>query len=206
MDGVLLESEEYINRAGVMLFREKGYEVEPGDFIPFTGMGENRYLGGVAEKYGIPFDVIEDKRRAYEIYRSMVRGKLHPLPGVVHFIEKCREKELKIAVATSADYVKMQINLSEIELPESVFDATVNGLDIENLKPSPDIFLKAAERIGVLPENCLVVEDAVSGIKAGKAAGAKVLAVTTTFSRDQLVKADWLVNDLSDVPEEVLLW
>jgi beta-phosphoglucomutase len=56
MDGVLVESEQYINKAGVEMFREKGYVVDPADFLEFTGMGENRYLGGVAEKYAIPFD------------------------------------------------------------------------------------------------------------------------------------------------------
>src|SRR6056297_3402538 len=167
MDGVLLESEEYINRAGVLMFREKGFEVRPEDFLPFTGMGEDRYLGGVAEKYNIPFDVVQDKRRTYEIYGELVHNNIDPLPGVLDFIEKCKSKGLRIAVATSADLVKMEINLKEINLPVSTFDATVNGLEIEHKKPSPDIFLKAAERTGTDPSACLVVEDAVSGVKAG---------------------------------------
>ena len=52
MDGVLLDSEEFITRAGILMFKEKGFEVKESDFKPFTGMGENRFLGGVAEKYG----------------------------------------------------------------------------------------------------------------------------------------------------------
>ena len=109
MDGVLLDSEEYINRAGVELFREKGYTVSPEDFIPFTGMGEDRYLGGVAEKYGIPFSVHTDKPRAYAIYADLVHGKLEPLPGVIEFIDRCRKAGLRLAVATSADRIKMEI-------------------------------------------------------------------------------------------------
>lgn len=206
MDGVLLESEQYINRAGVLMFREKGYEVDPDDFLEFTGMGENRYLGGVAEKNSIPFDLQKDKARTYEIYEELVRGKIAPLPGVVEFIEKCKRKGLKIAVATSADLTKMMINLKEISLPVDTFDATVNGLEIERKKPAPDIFLKAAERLGVNPENCLVVEDAVSGVAAGKAAGAKVLALTTTFSAKELSAADWIAGDLADTDDAVLNW
>jgi len=61
MDGVLVESEKFINQAGVKMFQEKGFEVKPDDFLPFTGMGENRYLGGVAEKHNIPFDVEREK-------------------------------------------------------------------------------------------------------------------------------------------------
>jgi beta-phosphoglucomutase len=206
MDGVLLESEEYINRAGVMMFREKGFEVQPEDFLPFTGMGEDRYLGGVAEKYNIPFDVMADKRRTYEIYAELVRNNIDPLPGVFDFIEKCRSKGLKIAVATSADLVKMEINLKEIDLPVSTFDATINGLEIQNKKPSPDIFIKAAERIATDPSACLVVEDAISGVEAGKSAGARVLALTTTFSAKELSRADWIAKDLSEAPTEALNW
>lgn len=206
MDGVLVESEEYINRAGVELFKEKGFEVDPDAFLPFTGMGENRYLGGVAEKYQIPFDLKTDKARAYEIYAELVKGNLEPLPGVKDFIGKCRSLGLKIAIATSADLTKMKINLEEIHLPADTFDAAVNGLEIKNLKPAPDIFLTAAKRIGVDPVNCLVVEDAVSGVKAGKSAGARVLAVTTTFSKEELSLADWTCRNLADAPEEALLW
>lgn len=206
MDGVLVESEKYINQAGVEMFREKGFEVDPDDFLPFTGMGENRYLGGVAEKHNIPFDVETDKKRTYEFYDALVRAKLKPLPGVLEFIEKCKEKGLKIAVATSADKVKMEINLREIKIPAITFDATVNGLEIENKKPSPDIFLKAADRLGVDPKNCLVVEDAVSGVEAGKAAGAKVLGLTTTFTPEDLFLADWIAKDLSEASDEVLDW
>ena len=92
MDGVLLDSEEYITRAGIMMFREKGFDVHESDFKPFTGMGENRFLGGVAEKYRISFDLEKDKARAYAIYEEITRGKLVPLKGVREFIEKCRQK------------------------------------------------------------------------------------------------------------------
>lgn len=206
MDGVLLRSEKFINQAGVEMFREKGYNVDPQDFLEFTGMGENKYLGGVAEKNDIPFDLEKDKARTYEIYHELVRGQISPLPGVTEFIGNCKLKGLKIALATSADRVKMEINLKEIGLPVDTFDASVNGLEIENKKPAPDIFLKAASRLGVDPHNCLVVEDAVSGVAAGKAAGSKVLALTTTFSREQLNEADWISKDLSEAPGAALEW
>ncbi|MDF1571420.1 MAG: HAD-IA family hydrolase [Bacteroidales bacterium] len=206
MDGVLLESERFINEAGVLMFREKGYEVDPDDFLEFTGMGEDRYLGGVAEKNDIPFDREKDKARTYEIYGSLVMNNIDPLPGVRNFIHKCKTMGLKIAVATSADHVKMMINLKEIDIPVATFDATVNGLEIEHKKPAPDIFLKAAAKLDVDPKHCLVVEDAVSGVKAAKAAGARVLALTTTFSKEELSEADWIAKNLARAPAEVLLW
>ncbi len=206
MDGVLLDSEEYICRAGILMFQEKGYEVSPDDFLEFTGMGENRYLGGVAEKHGIPFELERDKARCYAIYGDLVEGRLKPLDGVLEFIEKCQSRGLKMAVASSADPTKVYINLEEIGIPPSTFGSVVTGLDIERKKPSPDIFLKAAENLAVRVSDCLVIEDAVSGVTAGKAAGARVLALTTSFSAQELSAADWIAPLLSEVGDEVLDW
>ena len=206
MDGVLVDSEAYICRAGMNMFAEKGYPVSAGDFLPFTGMGENRYLGGVAEKHGIPFDLEKDKARTYEIYADLVRGKLSPLDGVHEFIAKCVDRGLKIAVASSADPVKVNINLEEIGLNRAMFQAVVTGLDIEHKKPAPDIFLKAANLVGADPRRCLVVEDAISGVAAGKAAGTKVLALTTAFSSGELSEADWITSTLATAGDEVLEW
>jgi len=206
MDGVLLDSEEYICRAAIMMFREKGHEAAPDDFLEFTGMGENRYLGGVAQKHGIPFELEKDKARTYEIYGDIVAGRLRPFDGVVDFIEKCQSRGLKLAVASSADPPKVSINLEEIGIPASTFGSVVTGLDIEHKKPSPDIFLKAAANLGVDASDCLVIEDAVSGVAAGKAAGARVLALTTSFSAEELAGADWIAALLTNAGDEVLNW
>ena len=206
MDGVLVDSEAYICQAGINMFAEKGYPVLAEDFLPFTGMGENRYLGGVAEKHKIPFELEKDKARTYEIYADLVRGKLSPLGGVHDFIAKCRKRGLKMAVASSADPVKVNINLEEIGLKKELFLAVVTGLDIEHKKPAPDIFLKAAKLVGADPQRCLVVEDAISGVTAGKAAGARVLALTTAFSPDELSEADWISSTLATAGDEVLEW
>jgi len=202
MDGVLLDSEEYICRAGVEMFKEKGYQVAPGDFLEFTGMGENRYLGGVAEKHRIPFELEKDKARTYEIYAMLVKGKLSLLPGAREFIILCLDRGLKIALASSADRIKIEINLAETGLPQETFQSIVSGLDIEHKKPAPDIFLKAAKNLGVNPKECLVVEDAISGVAAGKAAGAKVLALTTSFTADDLSHADWIMGTLADAVKD----
>jgi HAD superfamily hydrolase (TIGR01509 family) len=142
----------------------------------------------------------------YEIYRDLVRGQLSPFPGVKQFIARCLELGLKIALASSADRVKIDINLAEIGIPGSTFHAIVNGLDIEHKKPAPDIFLKSAELLGVPPGDCLVVEDAVSGVEAGKAAGARVLALTTSFTADELSGADWIAGSLAKADPQVLRW
>jgi len=207
MDGVLCDSEPFICEAAVRMFAERhGLTVRREDFIPFVGAGENRYLGGVAEKYGVRLDLEPDKRRTYEIYLEIIRGRLGPLAGVREFLAECRCLGMKAVVATSADEVKMRGNLREIGLPPEMFDVTVNGLEVVHKKPHPEIFLLAIRRLGLPPEVCLVVEDAPNGIVAGKAAGARCLGLTTSFSAEQLLAAgaDWTAPHLARVPDEVL--
>lgn len=203
MDGVLVDSEPFIKEAGVRMFAEKGFTVRPDDFLPFVGTGEDHFLGGVAEKYGLAFDLERDKARTYEIYLELIRGRLRALPGVSSFLGQCRARHLKVAVASSADAVKVEGNLHEIGLPPDRFDAIVNGSQVERKKPAPDIFLTAARRLGLPPESCLIVEDAVAGVAAAKAAGARCLALTTSFPADRLRAADWIAADLAHVPPDV---
>jgi len=207
MDGVLCDSEPFICAAACEMFRRRyRLTVQPEDFAPFVGAGENRYLGGVAEKYGVTLDIEADKKLTYDIYLELIAGQLNPLPGVAAFIADCRRRGLKLAVATSADEVKMAGNLRQIRLPAETFDATVNGCQIERKKPHPDIFLKAARRLGVSPRCCLVVEDAPNGVRAAKAAAARCLGLTTSFDAAALraAGADFIAPDLAHVPPDVL--
>ena len=198
MDGVLVDTERQICLAAIQMFKELGVTVQPDDFLPFVGAGENRYIGGVAEKYNIDIDIEAVKFRTYTLYGEIVHGQLNPLAGVHDFIADCRTKGIKTAIATSADLMKMEINLREIGLPAETFDATVNGLEVVHKKPSPEIYLKAAEKVGVEPVHCLVIEDAVNGVQAAKAAGMYCLALTTSFNAEQLKQADWICKDLSE--------
>ena len=219
MDGVLTDSEWFIAEAGRLMFQQThGAAVSHEDFLPFVGHGENRFLGGVAEKYGIAaFDIQRDKARTYAIYTEIVKGKLKPLPGAVEFVRRCRERGLKTALATSTDYIKMIASLREIGLAPAddqaeitghpvFFDALVNGLEVERKKPFPDIFLEAARRIHCAPEHCWVVEDSTGGIQAAKAAGMRCLALLTTFSEAEIKKAgpDLIAQDLSCIGPEQL--
>jgi HAD superfamily hydrolase (TIGR01509 family) len=208
MDGVLVESEPFIAEAATRMFAEKGVDVRPTDFRPFIGMGEDRFLGGVAEARGVDLNMPRDKDRTYEIYLELIPGRLELLPGVAAFIRRCRSLGLRLAVASSADRVKVEGNLREIGLPPSTFNAVVVGEDISRKKPAPDIFLEASRRLRLEPDACLVIEDAVSGVAAAKTACACCLGLTTSFSAEQLLKAgaDWTAPDLASVPDKVLDW
>ena len=206
MDGVLCDSEPFLFEAAQEMFREKyGVEVQQLDFRPFVGTGEDRYLGGVAESYQIQLDMPTDKNYTYEIYLRVIAGRLEALAGAQAFVEECRTAGLKLAVATSADRIKMEGNLRQIGLPPERFDACITGSEVEHKKPDPSIFLAAANALGCPSETCLVVEDAPVGVVAAGKAGSLCLGVCSSFPASELASAgaDWVIPDLTAVPPDL---
>ncbi|SRR6266496_3208073 len=199
MDGVLVDSEPLINAAAIAMFKEKGLDVKPDDFLPFVGAGEDRYIGGVAKKHNFPLDISAAKKRTYEIYLQLVPSRLEAFPGAVEFVRHCRQAGFLVAVASSADQIKVEANLQKIGLPVEFWDAVIWGEDMKKKKPAPDIFLLAAEKLKVEPKHCVVVEDAVNGVQAAQAAGMRCVAVATTFSAEKLHEADVVRESISDI-------
>lgn len=199
MDGVLADSEPLINAAAIAMFREKGLVVQPEDFLPFVGAGEDRYIGGVAEKYRFTLDLPAAKQRTYEIYLDFVPSQLEAFPGAYDLVLACRRAGLRVAVASSADKIKVVATLQKIGLPPEFWDAAVTGEQVQHKKPAPDIFLSAALALGVDPAACVVVEDAVNGVQAAKAAGMRCIAVAQTFPADRLQEADVVRDTIAQV-------
>jgi HAD superfamily hydrolase (TIGR01509 family) len=199
MDGVLCDSEPLINAAAVEMFREKGLDVSPGDFLPFVGTGEDRYISGVAELHNFPLDITAAKKRAYEIYLEMVPQKLTAFEGAIELVEACRSAGLRVAVASSADFIKIEANLAKIGLPPALWDAVASSEDVVHKKPAPDIFLAAARKLNLRPSQCVVIEDAVNGVDAAKAAGMNCVAVCHTFAPEKLARADLVRDKISAV-------
>lgn len=199
MDGVLADSEPLINAAAIAMFRESGLVVQPEDFLPFVGAGEERYIGGVAEKYHFTIDLRAAKHRTYELYLDMVPLQLEAFPGAYDLVHACRQARFRIAVASSADRIKVVATLHKIGLPLDFWDAVVTGEQVQHKKPAPDIFLSAAHNLGVSAASCVVVEDAVNGIQAAKAAGMRCVAVAQTFPAERLLEADLVRETISQI-------
>ncbi|OVA13591.1 NHL repeat [Macleaya cordata] len=192
MDGVLCNSEEPSRLAAVDLFAEMGVQVTTDDFAPFTGTGEANFLGGVASLKGVEgFNAEAAKKRFFEIYLDKYAKPNSGIgfPGALELIRECKRIGLKVAVASSADRIKVDANLAAAGLPLSMFDVIVSADAFENLKPAPDIFLAASESLNVPPSECIVIEDALAGVQAAKAAQMRCIAVTTSLSEETLKQA-----------------
>ena len=199
MDGVLIDSETLMAKSGILALRDYGLDPQPEDFIPFVGRGEDKYIGGVAHKYGLTYDP-EMKARAYHYYGLYVEKEAFVPEDVHKVLTAVKAKGYRIAVCTSADYAKVVHNLRAIGLAEDFFDAFVTGDNIQNLKPHPEIYQTGAKLTGAKPEECLVVEDAPSGIQAAHAAGMKAVGITSSFSGDYLAEKsqpDYIIHALT---------
>lgn len=209
MDGVLCNSEIVSRKAAAEVMKELyNLDVSPDEFIPYTGTGEANFLGGVARKFGAPFEVDACKEKFFEIYmkKYAVPGAGIEYTGAKELVAACRAAGLRTAVASSADLVKVHANLSAADIPLDLFDTIVSADAFENLKPSPDIFLAAAAQLGVATANCVVIEDAVAGVQAARAAGMRVIGVVTTLSEKDMKDAapDQILPQISAISVDTL--
>lgn len=138
-----------------------------------------------------------------EMYRNQARDQLEPLPGLQTFLEKARKENFDMIVASSAPGKNVEFTLDETGTLK-YFEDFIAAEDITESKPDPEIFLKAAERLKSPPANCVVFEDSYAGIDAGKNAGMKVIAVATTHPKNELSKADLVIDDFSNLTNQDL--
>lgn len=199
MDGVLVDSEDAMKTTSIESLERFGIHPKKSDFLEFTGMGEDAFIGGVARKFGIEYKT-EMKDYAYERYIEEAENLVYVFPESKEVILKTREKGMKIAVASAADMIKVKTNLNCIGVETNLFDALVTGNDVVNNKPNPEIFLKAAKKMEVHPHECIVIEDAVSGLQAAKSGGMTAIGVTSVFSSEELKEGnpDYIVDSLKE--------
>jgi len=198
LDGVVVNTGEFHYQAWSLVLPEYGLPVTRETFQATFGMNN---VGVLTTLYGptlAPELVAEIGDRKEEAFRQAMRGHVQALPGVLDWLARLKAHGVPQALATSAPPANIDVMLDELGL-WSYFDAVLSGSDLPG-KPDPTLFLKAAGEIGVPPERCVVVEDAVAGVEAAKRAGMRCIAVTTTNPADILTEADVIVERLDALP------
>lgn len=202
MDGVLVDSELPIRIATAKVL---GLEVSPKDplFDPFVGTGEPAFVRGVAESQGILYreELVEE---VYRMYNRIAKEELKVFPGVREMLPALKERGYTVSVASAAERVKVCMNLECMGFSEDFFATVVTGNDVKRVKPAPDCYKAAAEKIGADPKTCVVVEDAVNGLRAARSAGMSCVGVASTFTREVLGSeggADYTLANTADLLE-----
>lgn len=201
-DGVVIDSARLHEESWHQLARELGRTIAPGSFVRGFGMRSAQIIEEIHGWSNDPAEVARLTNRKEALYREIVGGsEIAPLPGVVEWLHRLREAGIPCAVASSTQRLNIDAVLQRLGLAQA-FDAIVSAEDVTHGKPHPEVFEKAAERLGMPPERYVIFEDAYVGIQAAHAAGMKVVAVTTTHAAEQLAEADLVVRQLDELTIE----
>ncbi len=198
-DGVVINSASHHETSWERLARECGYTLPENHFKRGFGMKNEVIIPELLRWTSIPTEIRILSLRKEAIYREVVRELgIQPLPGVREWLASLRAEGVPCVIASSTHRENITTALEILGLEEFFRDA-VTSEDVSRGKPHPEVFLTAAKRLGVAPEDCVVFEDALVGIAAAKAAGMRVVAVTTTEPAEKLAHADWVVDQLDQL-------
>jgi HAD superfamily hydrolase (TIGR01509 family) len=173
-DGTLIDSAPVQVRAWTAGFRAGGHDMAEAWYRSNNGLSE----GGLVDRFEQERDCILPRKQVIETMRRAYRENLEHLREIEAVSQIAREQfgVRPMAVATSGPAVSVLPSLAKLEL-DGLFDAIVTVDDVKRPKPFPDLFLEAAKRLGMAPENCLVFEDSPQGIASARAAGCEVIDI-----------------------------
>ena len=211
VDGVVADTEAVNSRASIEVFEDlfgiKG--VKRADFEAGLGRGAEEYVKAAARVHGLGLtdeQVVQATKMRQENFLKILQEE--PLPafdGVLELMEQALERnDFRVAIATSGTFEKSGAVLEAAKVPYRKM-VYITGSDVKNKKPHPELFLLAAQRMGIEPANCVVIEDAPNGVQAAKAAGAKCIAVTNSTSAESLAEADLVCNSLEQIDPETII-
>lgn len=198
MDGVLTHTEHLHRQATTEALKLYGIERKKSLEMKLRGRPLVESMEAIVEHYKVQDSIDEFSRKRREIFYRILSENDIAMPGVLDLIKKLREKKVKIALGTSAtrDYADFAIKKLKLE---KAFSAVSTVDDVLHGKPSPDIYLKAAEMLSESPKNCIVIEDADLGIEAAKKAGMKVIGFKSPESHGEtLENADYIISSFKE--------
>jgi HAD superfamily hydrolase (TIGR01509 family) len=186
-DGVLVDSERLSLASWPPVLARHGITATIHEIEPFIGASDRAVLDHFRRVSGMPLGDELLVEREGEYFR-MARGKLRTFPGVSRALERLCAQRVPVAVASSGRPDKIRFNLEQATLTQ-FFQVVVSSVEVERGKPAPDLFLLAARRLGLAPEQCAVVEDSVFGVQAARSAGMLALAFPSSYPASVLREA-----------------
>jgi len=196
LDGVLVDSAPFHFQAWRELLASQGRELSEADFRRTFGLRNDTILRDLVGNLP-PAEVERLAARKEELFRQAARGNIAALPGALALLRLLRERGLKLALVSSTPRANIDLILGALGV-ETAFDVILGEEDATRGKPDPEGYLLAAERLGVSPGECVVIEDAPVGVEAAKRGGMRCVGVYRDRPRKALAKADLLVETLED--------
>ena len=201
MDGVIVDNMEYHKKAWGIFLNKYAPDIDLEEFSKHFGKVNRDLLKIVFKK-----EVSEEEESRFgeekeAIYREIYADHIVPIAGLLDFLDSLKDNNVKTAVATAAPRVNMDFVFEKTGL-RKYFDVLVDATEVTRGKPDPEIYVKAAQRLGCLPDSCLVFEDSFPGVQAAKEAGMKVVALATSHPAESLQGAERVIRDFTEISLE----
>lgn len=184
LDGTLVDSMWVWDKIDIEYLESKNLELPEGLQSEIEGMSFTETAQYFKNSFELKDSIEEIKaewnKRAFDFYRNKIKAK----EGVIEFLEQLRKNKVKIGLGTSNSIQLAMATLEGNSILE-YFDVIKTSCEVEKGKPSPDIFLKVAEELNVKANKCLVFEDTLAGVMAGKSAGMDVIGVYDSKSHER---------------------
>lgn len=199
MDGVICDTNPYHSLAWKAFLDKHGIASSEEEFIAHMYGKSNSYILKhffKREIVGEEFAKMEFEKEA--LFREIYEAHVEPISGLIEFIKDLKANDIKTGIATSAPYLNMELILSKLPLRDTM-QSLLASEDVSTHKPNPEVYLKSASNLDISPERCVVFEDSFSGVTAGKAAGAKVVGVLSTYKIEELPVCDAYITDYQEL-------
>jgi HAD superfamily hydrolase (TIGR01509 family) len=199
VDGVLMDSMPYHADAWVQAFREVGIHITNMDVYEIEGSNHRGIVDIIFHKAGLephPSDYEAFLKRKREYF--LRNNKAEPFKGMLMCLQALKKK-YKLAVASGAD--RTIVNALMDKFYPDIFEVIISGEDVSRGKPDPEPYLTAACKLGLKPEECMVIENAPLGIKSAKSAGICCVAVPTYLPEEKLIDADMVLKNHAELIE-----
>ena len=194
MDGVIVDNNDYHRKAWQQFMRRHGFDLSDEEYNRrVSGRVNSELMRMLFGAHLSDEEVNAMGEEKEQIFRDLYEHHLRPLDGLRSFLKLLKKAGIKLAVGTSAPVSNMDFILDGLGI-RSCFDATIHNGMIKRGKPDPQIYQMCMEQLGVKPQESLVFEDSLSGIKAGLAAGARVVGITTTHTCSELNGTGTVLN------------
>lgn len=205
LDGVIVDTEPLNKECARQFLIELGVKDPQPLSANLQGLNTQAYWIAMKEGYNLPQPLDELKSRWRPTYLSFLAARDHipVIPGIPEFIDYLVQAKYQFAIASSANPKRIELILDKIQL-KHLFSIIVDGDSYKNSKPAPDCFLLAAKRLGVAPEECIVIEDSINGVKAAKAAGMLCIGYGgSDHNQDDLTLADVIIKDFKNLTSDL---
>lgn len=202
MDGLMIDSEPYHQKAFDAALREVGSSLsEEENTAHYVGISDKDAAQDMIRRKGLALTTDQLVTRKLELYRQYIQTEIIAKPGLLELLQFLTKNNIKKAVASSSSIEDIRAVVDHLEILH-YFDALCSATQVAKGKPAPDIFLFASSKLAIPPHECLVLEDAPSGLAAGKSAGMTVIVIPSreTMGRD-FSTADYMLGSLSEVPK-----